>query len=81
MSEEGGIYCHKGWGPRFTDSNGITELGTQSKFNSPDHSYSSANKSGYRIGVDDEELNMLTNKKNGHFTITELEVWQVTFID
>ena len=38
-----------------------------------------ANYSGYYIGVDAGK-NTLTNLESGKFTISELEVWQVTFI-
>ncbi len=38
-----------------------------------------ANSSGYKIPLKDGK-NMLTNKEDGDFTITELEVWEVKFI-
>ena len=37
-----------------------------------------ANLSGYGILKDSDGKNMLTNKEDGNFTITELEVWEVT---
>ena len=36
---------------------------------------------GYDIPVDGAGTNMLTNKIGGYFTITELEVWEVTYKD
>ena len=35
---------------------------------------------GYDIPVDDVGTNMLTNKKDTDFAISDLEVWQVTYI-
>ena len=49
-------------------------------FNGDDKCKSWANSSGYKIGVDAAGVNMLTNKKDGDFTISEIEVWEVTFI-
>jgi hypothetical protein len=45
-----------------------------------------ANSYVYEIPVNDEGINMLTNKKNTeknicYFTITEIEVWKVTFLE
>jgi hypothetical protein len=40
-----------------------------------------AKEPGYRIPVDEGGINMLTNKKDGEFTISELEVWQVKYIE
>ena len=34
---------------------------------------------GYKIPIEDGK-NMLTNKEDGDFTITELEVWEVKYI-
>jgi hypothetical protein len=36
---------------------------------------------GYDIPVDGAGTNMLTNKKSERFTISELEVWQVTYLE
>jgi len=35
-------------------------------------------RAGYKIPLDENGLNMLTNKKDGKFTITEMEMWEVT---
>ena len=57
-------------------------------FNSSNACWSDANDDGYRIPVNSEGINMLTNIKSikneyGHeksyFTIREIEVWGVTF--
>jgi hypothetical protein len=37
-----------------------------------------ANKPGYGIPLDDDGINMLTNRKNGKFEIEEIEVWELT---
>jgi hypothetical protein len=42
---------------------------------------SCAKEPGYDIPVDGAGTNMLTNKKGDAFTITELEVWEVTYLD
>ncbi len=54
------------------------ELGVEEPFNGENKCRSSANKDGYRIGEQDG-INMLTNLKDGYFTITEIEVWEVEF--
>jgi hypothetical protein len=57
-------------------------------FNEPNACYSNANESSYKIPVNSEGINMLTNKESkknnfGYeeslFTIREIEVWGVTF--
>ena len=45
-------------------------------FNSNGNCMSWANNSGYGI-TSDGHRNMLTNKNDGAFTITELEVWEI----
>lgn len=39
-----------------------------------------ANLSGYGIPIDSDSKNMLTNKEDGNFKISELEVWEVNYI-
>ena len=56
------------------------ELGVYSPFNEKNNCYSHANKAGYMISVDQNGNNMLTNKKDVWFTITEIEVWEVSEI-
>ncbi len=57
-------------------------------FNQHNACYSDANENGYKIPVNSESINMLTNKKSvkdkggwerSGFTIREIEVWGVTF--
>ncbi len=59
---------------------GNTELGVWPPFNGKDKCGSYANNPGYKISVDQNGNNMLINKKDGWFTITEIEVWQVSEI-
>jgi hypothetical protein len=72
--------CAKGYGPVF----GNGELYAYEPFNGNNKCYSCANRDGYRIEMDSEWVNKLTNLKCGHgyfcpFTISELEIWEVTF--
>ena len=47
-------------------------------FNGEDNCCSIANVRGYKIGIETEGVtNKLTRKKDGCFTITELEVWSL----
>ena len=64
-------------GPCF-DGGGCSELDVlYEPFNDVNSCSSFTNEPGYDIPVDGAGLNMLTNKKNLNFTITELEVWEV----
>ena len=74
---KGAIGCRDGYGPVFGDD---IELLTYEPFNGERYCLSNANRSGYKIFIEDGK-NMLTNKEDGSFTITELEVWEVNFID
>ena len=55
-------------------------------FNKPNACWSNANLGAYKIPVNSEGINMLTNKKSvkeggyeiSYFTIREIEVWGVT---
>lgn len=70
------IRCSSYYGPFFTGDYTNSELGAWAEpFNGDGHCASSAFKSGYEITVDEAGFNMLTNKKDGDFTIAELEVW------
>ena len=75
---KGVIRCRKDWGPWFGNERG-GELCACEPFNGDGNCESYANKPGYKIVIEGGK-NMLTNKEDGYFTITELEVWQVTFI-
>ena len=79
------ILCSKDNGPYF----GLRELSAYEPFNKENACSSYTNDSGYSIPRNSEGINMLTNQKcNGilfnevcHFTISEIEVWGVTFKD
>ena len=70
------IRCSGEIGPTF----GNDELGVYFEpFNGDGNCSSFANRNSYDIPVE-EGKNMLINKENGDFTISELEVWQVQFL-
>ena len=74
--------CASWFGPFFSGGNWGELSASNEPFNSDDgNCYSWANQPGYRIPVDGAGTNMLTNNKDGVFTITELEVWQVTYLE
>ena len=77
---EGGIWCKTDRGPAFGFKNNLSELKAQEPFNVDNKCYSDANCSGYRISAEGDK-NMLTNKKDGGFTITEIEVWQIVNVE
>ena len=60
------------------DGYGWWDLGADEPFNCENKCSSYANCVGYRIG-DEGGKNLLTNQKDGDFTITEIEVWEVKF--
>ncbi len=54
------------------------ELAASAPFNGENRCESRANNPGYKIGMEtDGVTNKLTRKKDGYFTITELEVWSL----
>jgi hypothetical protein len=66
-------------GPCFSGG-GSGELSALAEpFNGENRCHSYAKQPGYAIPVDGAGTNMLTNKKGDSFTITELEVWEVTY--
>jgi hypothetical protein len=76
------IRCYKDSGARF----GSWELiAANEPFNKENACRSYTNETPYRIPLNSEGINMLTNMKNifdknrCDFTITELEVWGVSF--
>lgn len=71
------IKCRSDHGPYFSSGSGGELTASDEPFNEYEKCCSLANKPGYHIPIDDLGNNMLTNKKNGYFTITELEVWEV----
>jgi hypothetical protein len=66
-------------GPAFCGGGNGWELGAWDlPFNGENNYCSFANMSGYKIGMEtDGVTNKLTRKKDGRFTITELEVWSL----
>jgi hypothetical protein len=76
---KGEIYCYSGNGPVFGSGGTGGELYALEPFNGDGKCSSRANCPGYKIVIEGGK-NMLTNNKDGSFTITELEVWEVTFI-
>ena len=60
---------------------GKSELCVLAPFNEKNKCFSRADRDGYKISVDQNGNNMLTNKEDDEFfTITEIEVWQVSEI-
>jgi hypothetical protein len=76
---KGGIDCYSDCGPAFGNDSNYCELYAWEPFNGDGKCVSLANRDGYKIVIEGGKK-MLTNKEDGRFTITELEVWQVTFI-
>jgi hypothetical protein len=74
------IYCSSGFGPLFSGKNYDAELFAIEPFNGEKNCRSDANCIGYKIPIKDGK-NALTNKEGDYFTITEIEVWGVTFVD
>ena len=63
-------------GPVFGGWFGVELAAASSPFNGENNCFSRANYPGYKIGMEtDGVTNKLTRKKDGRFTITELEVW------
>jgi hypothetical protein len=75
---KGGIHFYSICGPSFSVGNSV-ELYAGGPFNGDGKCVSWANRDDYKIVIEGGK-NMLTNKEDGYFTITEFEVWQVTFI-
>ena len=73
------IVCRKDKGPYFGD---WELLALYEPFNQENACTSLANWSGYKIPLNSEGINMLTNQKCNElseFTISEIEVWGVSF--
>ena len=75
QSGGGEILTKSNKGPHFFELNASAE-----PFNGNENCISEANNTAYAIPADADGLNMLTNKKDGWFTISELEVWEVTYL-
>jgi hypothetical protein len=65
-------------GPAFDGGDRWSELAAVwQPFNGENNCCSWANNPGYEIGNEKDGTNKLTRKMNGHFTITDLEVWSL----
>jgi hypothetical protein len=73
------IGCRSVTGPGFCGDNDWELCAWDEPFNGDNNCFSWANKNGYLIPLKDGK-NMLTDKSDGYFTITELEVWEVKYI-
>ena len=73
------ILCSRVLGPCFSGGDGSELTAYDEPFNGVGNCYSYANYPGYGIPVDAQGINTLTNKEGGKFTISELEVWEVTY--
>ena len=74
------IYCGSIRGPCFMGNSGSELSALHEPFNGDQNCYSYANQPGYGIPTDSDGINLLTNRPDGEFTISELEVWEVQFI-
>lgn len=63
-------------GPRF--SKALRASAFTWTLTDPEQCSSSAECDTYEIGYDDNKLNKLTNENDGAFTISELEIWEIT---
>jgi hypothetical protein len=75
------IYCSSNIGPCFNGGDGSELSAAYEPFNGDNACRSYAKKPGYDIPVDGTGTNMLTYKKGKDFTITELEVWEVKYLE
>ncbi len=73
------IYCDCNFGPCFRGKGHVELSAFAEPFNGEGKCTSNAKGPSYNIPIDEEGTNMLTNKKDGLFTINELEVWKVKF--
>jgi hypothetical protein len=77
---KGGIHCNRGDGPNFGNKDSYGELGADEPFNGDGKCWSWANRDGFKIVIEGGK-NMLTNKEDGSFTISEIEVWEVVNVE
>ncbi len=73
--------CHSERGPCFKGGVWSELSASDEPFNGDGNCWSYAKLPGYRIPVDGAGTNMLTNNKGDEFTITELEVWEVSYLE
>ena len=64
----------------FGSDEGYVELSAVEPFNGDGKCWSSTNRPGYKIVIEGGK-NMLTNKEDGKFTISEIEVWEVVNVE
>jgi hypothetical protein len=74
------IRCGMWFGPTFSGGGGDLSAFSE-PFNGDGKCCSYANEPGYRIPLDGTGTNMLTNNKGDRFTTTELEVWEVIYLE
>ncbi len=72
--------CHPNSGPNFGTRTSAELSAHNEPFNGDRKCYSVANKPGYGIPIEGGK-NMLTNKEDGWFTISELEVWEIVNVE
>jgi hypothetical protein len=78
---KGGIWCYSDCGSAFGNNRNYGELcALYEPFNGDGKCVSFANLSGYKIVIEGGK-NMLTNKEDGHFTISEIEIWEVVNVE
>ena len=75
------ICCASNYGPCFRGGDGSELSAWSEPFNGDNKCRSNAKHPGYDIPVDGTGTNMLTYKKGNEFTITELEVWEVKYLE
>ena len=74
------VYCREDHGPCFGGQDDKELCAWVEPFNEDESCISIANGPAYGIPIDIDGLNMLTNKKDGKFSIAEIEIWEVTYI-
>jgi hypothetical protein len=75
------IICGSEIGPTFGHTTWYELSAFREPFNGNRNCRSKSGGNSYRIPVDKDGINMLTNNKDEEFTITELEVWQVIYLE
>ena len=73
--------CSTIYGPCFSGGERSELSASYEPFNVERNCWSYANEPGYNIPRDGAGMNMLTNKKEVEFTITELEVWEIKYFE
>ena len=73
LQPEKAIYCFKYAGPCF----GNEELYLEQPFNGENLCRSFSNQGVFDIKTKNMNTNLLTNQKDGYFSITEIEVWEI----